>query len=211
MAKIIVDYREKNSGIIQELAKRDVDAELKQLNVADFVISEKIGIEKKTDNDFLNSIIDKRIIKQLTALKENFELPLLIIEGENNIYSLRDFHPNSIRGMLSSIVLEYQIPILYTKTIADTAALLAVIAKKQEKIRTEFGILGKRKPLTIEQQKQLIIECFPGVGPRLAKNLLKEFKSVKNIVNASEKELTNVEKIGKKKAENIKKVVEHEK
>ena len=91
MAKIIVDYRERTSGIVTELAKEN-EIELKQLISADFIIDgnnknqekQLIGIERKTKEDFLNSIIDKRILTQLITLKENFPLQLLIIETDKN-------------------------------------------------------------------------------------------------------------------------------
>ena len=140
MAKIIVDYRE-DKNIVKELYKHNIDVEIKSLISADFVMQIKdvdghvkdLAIERKTGNDFLNSIIDKRILTQLIALKENFPLQLLILETDRNLYSLRDFHPNSIRGMLSSIAIDYQIPILYTKNYRDTAAYLALIAKRLKK------------------------------------------------------------------------------
>ena len=132
MAKIIVDYRE-DKNIVKELYKDKIDVEIKSLISADFVMQVKdvnnnvkdLGIERKTIMDFLNSIIDKRILTQLISLKENFPLQLLIIEGEENIYRIRDFHPNSIRGMLSSIAIDYQIPIIFTKNTRDTAAYLS--------------------------------------------------------------------------------------
>ncbi|MDD5651394.1 MAG: ERCC4 domain-containing protein, partial [Candidatus Nanoarchaeia archaeon] len=117
---LIVDHRERE--IIRELAKRKVEFDTKQLIVADFVIN-NIGIERKTQNDFINSIIDKRLFQQLIVLKENFDIPLLIIEGEDNLYSIRNMHPNAIRGMLSAIAIDFQIPIIYTRNVNDTVAL----------------------------------------------------------------------------------------
>ena len=215
MSKIIYDYRERSSGIIKELVKKGVDVEEKQLNSADFIIPTKningglveVGIERKTVGDFLNSIIDKRILNQLILLKENFSIPLLIIEGEENIYQIRNFHPNAIRGMLASIAIDYQIPILQTKSPRDTASLLTVIAKRLERPRKNISLLKKRKPLTLKEQQEYIIESLPGVGPTLAKSLLKKFKNVKKVVNASEEKLKKVEKIGDKKARDIGKVI----
>ncbi len=217
MSKIIVDHRERSSGIIPELGKRDLEVEVQQLIAADFIVQTKdangvihnVGVEKKTQTDFLNSIIDKRIIGQLIALKENFSVPLLIIEGEDNIYQLRNFHPNAIRGMLAAIAIDFQIPILHTKNFRDTASLLAIIAKRLEKPSRAISLLAKRKPLTKKQYQEYFIEALPGVGPTLAKSLLKQFKSIKNIINASEEELREVEKIGKKKAKEIKELLNH--
>ena len=57
---------------------------------------------------------------------------------------------------------------------------------------------------------EYIIESLPGVGRNLSKSLLKEFNSVKKIFNSNTEELRNVDKIGKKKAENIRKVIDED-
>jgi len=208
MAKIIVDHRERYSGIIKEFAKRKMDVEVKQLESADFILETKdmdggivtVGIEKKTQNDFINSIIDRRIIQQLMNLKEHFTKPLLIIEGGENIYTLRNFHPNAIRGMLAAIAIDFQVPIIYTKNFRDTASLIEVIAKRLDQPKRHVSFLPKRVLPTLKEQQEYIVQALPTVGPTLAKFLLKKFKSIRNIANADEKELQQVDKIGKKKA-----------
>ncbi|MEK6839874.1 MAG: ERCC4 domain-containing protein, partial [Nanoarchaeota archaeon] len=216
--KIIVDHRERASGIIKELAKNGFDVEVRQLITADYIIEGQdrngnrltIGIERKVQSDFLNSIIDKRIIQQLIYLKENFSAPLLIIEGSENIYTLRNFHPNAVRGMMAAIAIDFQIPIIHTKNMRDTAALLEVIARRLEKPRSQLSLLKKRKPASLKEQQEYIVESLPLIGPQMAKALLKNFKSVKNIFNASEDELLKMEKMGKKKIEGMKSVIEKE-
>jgi Fanconi anemia group M protein len=54
----------------------------------------------------------------------------------------------------------------------------------------------KRKTRSKKEQLQFILEGFPGIGAETAKKLLKEFKTLKNIINASQEELTSL--IGKK-------------
>jgi ERCC4-type nuclease len=160
--KITVDYREQRSGIIIDLGKKGFDVEKKSLEVADFILETKdmqgnvyaLGIERKTQEDFLNSIMNKRILRQLVELKRNFSKQLLIIEGDQNIYTLRNFHPNSIRGMLSSIAIDFQIPVIYTKTTKDTASLLAVMAKRMEKPSRHYSLIPKRKAPTIKEQQE---------------------------------------------------------
>ena len=116
---------------------------------------------------------------QLIILKENFDISILIIEGDENIYEIRNFHPNSIRGMLASIALDFQIPIIHTRNFRDTASLLAVIAKRMEKTKKLPSLLTKRKPITIKELQIYIIESLPGIGPTLAKALLKKNKRFK--------------------------------
>ncbi|MBS3108555.1 hypothetical protein J4409_01660 [Candidatus Woesearchaeota archaeon] len=209
--KVIIDYRERKSGIIRELAKHDIEVDEKQLLIGDFIIQTKdkdnntinLCIEKKTQEDFLNSIIDRRLLKQLIDMKEHFQNQLLIIEGSKNLYSMRNFHPNAIRGILATISVDLKIPIITTRAVADTAAFIATITKRLEKPRSEISILKKRKPLTLKEQQEFIIESLPGIGPTLSKSLLQEFKSIKNIINAKEKDLKNIDKIGNKKAKGI--------
>ncbi|HLC86166.1 MAG TPA: ERCC4 domain-containing protein [Candidatus Nanoarchaeia archaeon] len=215
MTKIIVDHRE-NKQMIKELAKVGLDIDVKQLAIADFVLEVKteagelqtIGIERKTTQDFLDSIIDKRLVNQLILLKQNFNFPLLILEGTEDVYTLRNFHPNSIRGMIASICLDMQVPMITTRSFRDTAKMIKVISSKFEKSRKPISLLTKRKPLTTKEMQEYIIESLPGVGPTIAKNLLNKFKNVKNIFNASEEELIEVDKIGKIKAKEIKKIID---
>ena len=52
-------------------------------DIADIVISEKIGIERKGGLDFPASITDNRLAEQLPRLKEAYETPILMLEGFN--------------------------------------------------------------------------------------------------------------------------------
>ena len=209
--KVIIDYRERPSGIIKELCKHDIDAEEKHLLVGDFIIQTKdrnnnvvnLCIEKKTQEDFLNSILDKRLLRQLIDMKEHYQNQLLIIEGKNNLYSIRKFHPNAIRGMLATISIDLQIPIITTRSLADTASFIATIARRLEKPRSEISLVKKKKPSSIKEQQEFIIESLPGIGSILAKSLLYEFKTIKNIINSDESSLKKIDKIGEKKAKNI--------
>ena len=206
--KIIADYREKGNNVIKELINLNIKIETKNLDSADYIVSERIGIELKKVPDFVNSIIDKRLLSQIKNLRNAFEIPLLIIQGEEDIYSVRKVHPNAIRGMLTTIAVAYNIPIIYTKNDIDTAAFLKILAKQEQDTQEkDFGVRFDKKPLTTKEQQEFIIESLPGVGPSLAKSLLSNFKTVQKIINANEDELQNIEKLGPKKAKEISKII----
>ena len=59
---LIIDHRERE--LIKELSRRKIKFEIKQLVASDFIIK-NIGCERKTQQDFINSIIDGRLIDQL--------------------------------------------------------------------------------------------------------------------------------------------------
>lgn len=194
--KIQIDYREQNSYVPAELEKLGFKIELKELKVGDYIIKETV-IERKTVNDFISSMKNKRLIRQLEELQQ-YKNRLLIIEGieEQELYSEKlktGIHPNAIRGFLLSILLKYKVPIIYTKDFKDTAKFILVLAKKQDK---EISYLATKKATSKNEQMQFILQGFPGIGPSSAKKLLKDFKTIRNIANASQEELKS--SIGKK-------------
>ena len=121
----------------------------------------------------------------------------MIIEGtdEQEIYSDEPggINANAIRGFLLSILLKFQVPIIFTKDYEDTAKFLSILSKKQKK---EVSIRATKKARNKKEQLQFILEGFPGIGPKTAKKLLKKYGTLKAIANAPIEELKS--EIGKK-------------
>lgn len=192
--KIIIDYREKNSLVPARLKKENFEIEFRELKIADYIVKD-VAIERKTIDDFVSSMINKRLIKQIEELQE-YKNKLLLIEGfaEKNLYSDSDnTNSNAIRGFLISILLKHKIPVLFTKNPKDTARFISVIAKKREK---ETSLKTKKRTFNSKEQLQFILEGFPGIGPKTAKKLLERFNTLQEIFNASENELYKI--LGKK-------------
>ncbi len=203
---IYADSREGNSRVLRELDKLNNDIKVQSLAVADYQVSNSVGIERKTTKDFISSIIDKRLYKQAKELAENFRNPIIILEGEDLYSSL--IHPNAIRGALASLAVDFNIPIIPTRSEEDTAAMITRIAiREQLQERSDIQIRTEKKPLTLYEQQLYIVESLPNIGPVTAKKLLEEFKSVEGVVNASESELKKIEGIGNKIAQKIREVV----
>lgn len=206
---IYVDTREQASSIVLRLKETGALIQVKQLEVGDYVLSDDIVVERKTVEDFLGSVIDGRLFNQLTTMSSNYSAPLIILEGNpQELFTTRNIHENAIRGILASIALNYHIPILYAADEEETVKYLYQIAKREQlgkdnEIRLRVG----RKGLTAQAQQQFVLEGFPMVGPGLAKALLKKFGSIRTIVNATQKELQEAEKMGPKKAKKIHEVL----
>lgn len=209
--RIIADYREKGSGVIRELVDLGINVMMEKIENCDYLLSNRCGVEFKTVRDFVDSIVDGRLLQQIKSLKNDFERPLVVIEGIEDIYSVRNVHANSIRGMLATIAVSYGIPVLYTKNSRETACLLSIIAKREQAETTkDFTMHAEKRIMTLKQWQEYIVAALPGIGATLAKPLLKKFKSIKKIVNAKQEKLEEVEKIGPKKAENIRRVLDSE-
>lgn len=213
VSKIVVyaDQREKSNRIVKELLELNTDIRLETLSTADYILSNKVGVEFKTQQDFVDSLLDGRLLDQVSRLKENFARPILVIEGTGSLYTVRNVHPNAIRGTLAAITVSQGIPILFTSDAKDTAELLYTIAKReQETTPQEFSPHASRKPMSLKESQEYIISAFPNIGPNLAKQLLRQFKSVRNVINASETELASIEGIGVKKAKGIRETSDRE-
>src|SRR3989344_2225439 len=206
---VLADHREKNNRVVKELIDAGISVKTAQLTTADYVVSGKVGVELKKVPDFVASIIDGRILDQVRDLKDSFQKAVLIIEGEEDIYSVRKVHANAIRGMLASIVLDFQVPVLYTKNPQDTAALLAVMAKREQGKEIDFA-LHSLKPKSMREQQEFIVAAFPNIGTQTAKTLLEHFGNIKNLVNATEAQLTELKGIGDKTAKQLVKMFEEE-
>jgi Fanconi anemia group M protein len=204
---VFADVRESGSGILKDLSGLGVEVRTKQLDVADFQLSSRVGVERKSAADFLQSLIDGRLLSQAKQLASAFDRPMLVIEG-GSLYGLRKIHPNAIRGALAAITIDFGIPVLYTDDRKDTAALLAVIAKREQlDLQKEPQLRSGRKPFGTVEMQQFIVESLPRIGPGLAKRLLEQFKTVEKVMTAPEAKLQKVEKIGEKKAKEIRRVL----
>ncbi len=198
--KIVVDNREK---IVSRYLFDKVELEFKNLENGDYILSDRVIVERKTAEDFENSIIDKRLFKQLKDLKK-YERPILIIEGDN-YYRLSE---KIINGAVISIMLDFNIPVIFSKDVEETANILVKMAEREQlKNKRTMAIRTGKKPMSLKERQRFIVESFPDVGPLSAENLLMKFGTIENIVNASEDELMEVEGVGKITAKKIKEVL----
>ncbi len=206
---IFVDMRETRSGVAKFLAKAGVDLKLQNLEIGDYVVSDRVCIERKTTLDFLDSLINKRrnLFDQIHRMKSEYENPLLVIEGES-IYGQRNVHPNVVRAVMATIAIDFSVPILQTRDEADTASLIYVIAKREQlPNKTEVNPHGKKPSASLREQQEYLISALSNIGIVTTRNLLRRFKTVEGILTASKEELMEVEHVGKKTAEHIKEVL----
>ncbi len=202
--QIYIDTREMRSGIAKKLRERGARIEIANLEVADYVLSERVGVERKTVDDFLDSIISsERLFSQILNLKRSYQRPVLIIEGEN-IYGKRRMSPHAIRGAIASIAVDFGMPVIFTRNEDETADFLLAIARREQEIKGREVVLHADKTKRdVREELEYVVSAIPDVGPVIARNLLKKFGTVRSIANASTGDLMSVPKVGKKTAERI--------
>ena len=147
--RIVVDHRESKNHVFRNLRDFDADLVRKQLKTGDYICSDRVCVERKTIPDFVQSIIDQRIFKQVNEISECFEKPLLIIEGNPDLLFLeRNVHPNMIRGALASLAIDHKIPIIWTRNSLETANQIYWIAYREQ------GETKPRNPLFKEVRQR---------------------------------------------------------
>ncbi len=204
---VIVDQREYRSNVVKNLAIKGVNIQPQHLDVGDYILSTRIGIERKNTEDFLSSLIDGKLFRQIQRLRNNYSRPILILEGEN-LFTHRNVNHNAIFGSLASISVDYGIPIMTTKDEKETANLISILAKREQKEeKKEVAIRGEKISMSLNERQQFLVEGLPNISATLAKRLLLHFGNIRDIMNATENELQEVNGIGKNIASDIIKVL----
>ena len=208
--RIIIDHRESRSPVMRFLSQKDIAVEPQQLDVGDYIISARIGVERKTVDDFLNSLIDGKLFVQMKNLRTTFSRPLLVVEGEG-LLTKRNINHNAIFGSIASIIVDFGIPIITTHTPQETADFLSIMAHREQKEGDRaIAIRGQKTARTISEQQQFLIEGLPNISAVLAQRLLQHFGSIRSLANATEEDLCQVNGIGKNIATDILKILNAE-
>ena len=205
--RIIIDERERKSGIPKLLKSIGVNVEIKTLPIGDYIVSHETVVERKSINDLIASIFDGRLFDQCNRLKDHFQFPIILLEGDvDEIESITE-NPLVFYGALSTIAIDYKIPIIPTPNASHTAKLLVSLSSRKESIKGP--LLKKIKKSNDVQKQQLSVLCsLPGVGEKIAIRMLEKFESPLKVLSASTKDLAKIPGLGESRAKKIKKMLE---
>ena len=207
--RVVIDHRETKSGVAKSLDRLGVELSFKALEVGDYVVSDRVAVERKRTDDFASSLIDgkRNLFAQLSDLSRVYEKPVLIIEGED-LFTARQLNPNSIYGSLVSIAIDFGVSILYSRDEEETASILKVLAKREQiGEKREVNPHGKKSASTLAEQQEYLVSAISNIGPKAARNLLIHFGTVEAVMKAETEELKKVKLIGPKTAARIREIV----
>ena len=205
--RIVVDERERKSGIPDLLKSVGLNLEMKTLPIGDYIVAPETIVERKSIRDLMASVFDGRLFDQCSRLKEHFEHPIVLMEGNvDEIEEITD-NPLIFYGAISTVVLDFKIPVIPTPSAAHTAKLLVSMCSRKDTPKGPF--LKKIKKSSDLQKQQLSVLCsLPGIGEKFAVRMLEKFGTPLKVFSATTAELAKVEGLGEARAKKIKKTLD---
>lgn len=189
---MLYDHREERSGIPRALADHGIPVAPEQLAVGDYILSDRLIVERKAGGDLAASIKDRRVFEQVERLTDAYEAVVLVVEGEPLHIS-----ETSWKGALGRVLVS-GVSVLRTADPYETAEWLIRLHRLEGKGPSEArGRPRPRRPTDDHAQvAEDVLSCLPGISTVGARRLLEHFGSLAAVFSADEEELRRVTGIG---------------
>ena len=224
--RIVADERERKCGIPALLREAGVGLEVRTLPVGDYIVGPETVAERKSVHDLVSSVFDGRLFDQCARLRDNFALPLIVVEGNPDEVEAVAENPLVFYGAVSRVAVDYRIPIVPTPSASHTARLLVTLAARCAEARAAAAGAGGaaggavppippgpyikkiKKHDDTERQQLSALASLPGIGEKLAVRLLARFGTPLAALNAPLADLAKVEGLGAARARRIRSMLE---
>lgn len=171
-------------------------------------------IELKSASDLIKSMKTESgatiplILRQAMNMQQ-FSRPLILVTAsipelilESHSYNAEKGFPiKSLLGYMASIYARTGVPVIPFGSLGAEYFAYSLLEKSNDGKLLNLNPL-KASPTPSHEQEAVIASIYD-IGPELSKNLLIHFKSIKNIFNATQEQLMEVNKIGPKTAKRI--------
>jgi len=202
---ILVDSREPKH-IPAKLRAMGIEVKVRELEVGDYQIGESLVIERKTIDDFISSVQNKRLYEQLYMLSKSCDKPLLYLIG---VYPrrppLRRIGKRLVPVDLDSFLrtqkvisyYSFKVPVIHVGSENDFIKDLLEYYKKSNKPAALRPVKAVKRERTIEEITFDVLSCIPRIGRKTAACLASNYK-LSEIVSMSREELVNLNVNGRK-------------
>ncbi|XP_069772457.1 Fanconi anemia group M protein isoform X2 [Narcine bancroftii] len=204
--KVLVDTREISSGpnLLSSLRfQHNIKAEICSLNGCDYIVSNRMAVERKFLLEFANSVNRSKFVERIQHLQATFERVCVIVEKDRTKPgdTSRAFQRTKYYDGLLSALTTAGIKILFSSNQEETAGLLAELARVEARKNAAITV-----PSNVSGLRQHILQFYlsiPDVSYITALNLCYQFSSVKEAANSSVTEIAARAKVGNHRAEKI--------
>jgi DNA excision repair protein ERCC-4 len=208
-SRVVVDERERASGVPEELSKLNVRVYFSRLPVADYVLNREVAVERKSIRDFVSSVYDSRLFYQAARISASYAKPYILVEGDSTEVERLAKNLKSYYGAIANVTLAYGLRVIYTANVKETAIALAELlshARAKPPATAPSSVPPKSK--SVAQQQLYLVSSMPGVGGRLAERLLMKYGTPRRIMSMTAGELALTRGISWKRADKIKEMLD---
>lgn len=187
-----------------------IETEVTNLQTGDYVFNEKVAFEYKKMSDFIASIQDNRVFNEAINQAENYDWHYVIIQGNEHertkyLAMTRQYRPVTIfqyHGAIASLNRYTTVMEVYSPFINEAFYKMYIQAKKdlsQKPIVKKFPRKEKNSAFNF------LCYCIYGINYKKAQTIVDNhnLKSLDDLMKLTIDDLTEIEGIGKKTAENI--------
>jgi DNA excision repair protein ERCC-4 len=204
LPRVVVDERERQSGVPDRLSKLDVRVYYARLVVGDYVVNPEIAAERKSISDFVSSVYDGRLFSQASMLASSYRKPYIIVEGDVTKVAGMVKSLSSYYGAIASVTLAYDLRLMHTANPDETALAIASLVRNSRAKPLPPGLLQAPPKSKDEAQQQLyFVSSLPGVGMKLAKRMLGRHGTPRKVMALSESQFAMIPGVGEKRASKI--------
>ncbi len=216
--EIVVDDREGASGLPEALARRlGSGVRRGRLELGDVAVGEAFLIERKAAADLVESLLDRRLDRQLAALAAapGPARPVVIVEGHFTALELRGIDPVEVRQAMLAIQLDWGLPLIRSRDLDHTVQWIGELARRAATRPAAPGMdlrpgarraapggggrSGRKAVPPIDPTlavQAAALKRVPGLGPAKARRLLEHFGSLSALRAAGEASIAAVPGIG---------------
>jgi len=193
--------------------EQGLTVEVSNLEIGDYIFTdgtESVVFEFKTIPDYINSINDGRLWNEAINQAENYNHHFILIHGDlyqrtKAIIQSRDYIPMNIEqyiGSISSLNRYTTVLQVYNHVIEEA---YFTMMKQAEKCLSNRPIVKKFPKKHKNPAFNYLCYCIYGISSKKAKAIVDtyELKTLADLMKLTVEDLTKIEGIGEKTAENI--------
>lgn len=204
--KILVDTRELRSKLPMLLYQSSLKIVPITLEVADFVLSRNIGIERKSVSDLYGSFASGRLFNQAEALCRHYKYPCLLIELDRtkslSLSATQGGVPRemSVTSITSKMVLLIQqfpnLRLLWAKGPNDAAKLFEGLKTNEEEpdeeLAASLGVDSKEDDDTFNAGPRALLRSLPGIDSQNMGRVMRKVRNVASLMTMTQEEMTEL-------------------
>ncbi|MDR0439198.1 MAG: DEAD/DEAH box helicase [Methanocalculaceae archaeon] len=200
-AEVVIDNREISSTVAEHLNNLGAKITQGKLPIGDYAIGDCVLVERRTIQDFVDTLVDCDLLNQIRDFSESTSYPILIIEGGSitDLYELHNTHPNAIHNIIDLISVDFDVFLVFTEDAKETAYIIYAFAcweiEKTKNKRDERNFHCDESIHKYREELEYIITTIPEVEPKTAHKILATLGTLRTTFSTFTEELIQVKSV----------------